>query len=102
MGNAMQKCRVRAIEYMLKTREGRIFFWQTLVEDCGIFQEDFALNASAYCLLAGQKIGKRLLAEAKAVDASAVFKAEQEYNELVEQVLRQNDTNSMETIYGRE
>ena len=41
------------------------------------------MNASVYCLNAKQEIGKRLLADAKAISPEQVFQAEQEYNELM-------------------
>ena len=70
---------------MLDSRTLRVFLWRLIVEDCKVFQEDFPTNASAYCLLAKQEIGKRLLADAKAIDPDAVFAAEREYMDLMEQ-----------------
>ena len=89
--NLNQRHRRRELEFLLSTVEGRVFLWRTLEEDCKLLQEDFALNASAYCLLAKQEIGKRLLAEAKEVDPSAVYRAEQEYRELMRRSLCDND-----------
>jgi hypothetical protein len=73
-----------AIEAMLSRSVTRIFLWRLIVEDCKVFEESYPMNASAYSLLAIQSIGKRLLADAKAVDAAAVFKAEQEYNQIMQ------------------
>lgn len=73
-----------SLKYMLSKPTTRIFLWRLIVEDCKVFEESFPMNASAYSLLAVQSVGKRLLADAKAVDAAAVFKAEQEYNQLMQ------------------
>lgn len=73
-----------SLESMLSHTTTRIFLWRLIVEDCKVFEESYPMNASAYSLLAVQSIGKRLLADAKAVDAAAVFKAEQEYNQLMQ------------------
>lgn len=72
------------LERILGDSALRIFLWRILVEDCKILQEDFPVNAQAYCLLAKQEIGKRLLADAKRVNAHAVLAAEKEYDELME------------------
>lgn len=72
-----------ALKVMLSTRELRIFLWSLVVNDCQLAQADFQFNATAYALLAVQRIGKRLLADAKAINPAAVFQAEQEYNELM-------------------
>ena len=72
------------IAKILGDRELRIFLWRLIVEDCRVFAEGFPVNAAAYCLLAKQEIGKRLLADAKVVDADAVLQAEKEYNALME------------------
>lgn len=74
-----------ALRKMLSDETLRIFLWRLIVEDCRVFQEDFTLNASAYCLLAKQEIGKRLLEDAKLRDPEAVFKAEREYRAMMEQ-----------------
>lgn len=63
----------------------RIFVWRLIVEDCKVFEETFPMNASAYVLLAKQEIGKRLLNDLKQTDPESVYKAEQEYNELMKQ-----------------
>lgn len=73
-----------ALEAMLSAPLTRVFLWRLIVEDCKVFTEGYPMNASAYSLLAVQSIGKRLLADAKAVDAKAVFQAEQEYNQLMQ------------------
>lgn len=79
---------------LLSDRDLRIFLWNLIVQDCRVFQPEFPMNASAYCLLAKQEIGKRLLADAKRINPSAVMLAEAEYNDLQEQtakyVLEQN------------
>ena len=75
-----------AIAKLLADRDLRILFWRIISEDCHVFQEDFPTSAQAYSLLAEQRIGKRLLADAKAVNAAAVFTAEAEYNEFMERV----------------
>lgn len=84
-----------SIAKLLSDRDLRIFLWNLIVQDCRVFQPDFPMNASAYCLLAKQEIGKRLLADAKRINPSAVLLAEAEYNELQEQterfVLNQNN-----------
>ena len=74
-----------ALKKMLGDEVLRVLLWRLIVEDCHVFQEDFPMNASAYSLLAEQKIGKRLLADAKHRDPEAVFRAEQEYIALMEQ-----------------
>lgn len=73
-----------SLESMLSHTTTRIFLWRLIVEDCKVFEESYPMNAAAYSLLAVQSIGKRLLADAKSVDAAAVFKAEQEYNQLMQ------------------
>ena len=92
-----------ALAAMLNSREQRIFLWSLIVNDCQTFGMDFQYNASAYALLAIQRIGKRLLADAKRINAAAVFRAEQEYNELMELNAEHHarQTNKMEgTEYG--
>jgi hypothetical protein len=74
-----------AIAKILADRDLRIFLWSLIEQDCRVFQPEFPMNASAYCLLAKQEIGKRLLADAKAVNPSAVMLAEAEFNDLQEQ-----------------
>jgi hypothetical protein len=73
-----------SIAVMLANPTTRLFFWRLIVEDCKVFEEGYPMNASAYSLLAVQSLGKRLLADAKAVDPKAVYEAEQEYNRLME------------------
>ena len=73
-----------ALAIMLENPATRVLLWRIIVEDCKVFEEGFALNASAYCLLAKQEIGKRLLADAKRVDPDLVAAAEKEYNSLME------------------
>ena len=73
-----------ALEEMLRSTNLRVLLWRIIVEDCKVFEESFPMNASAYCLLAKQEIGKRLLTDAKAVNFEAVQRAEQEYNDLME------------------
>lgn len=68
---------------MLAEPETRIFLWRLIAEDCHVFDTEFQHNATAYSLLAKQQIGKRLLADLKCIDASAVHKAEEEYDELL-------------------
>ena len=68
---------------MLSSPMTRIFLWRFIVEDCKVFTTDFALNASAYTLLAKQEIGKLLLADLKAIDPDMVFQAEKEYNAMI-------------------
>jgi hypothetical protein len=74
-----------AIAKILADRDLRIFLWSLIEQDCRVFQPEFPMNASAYCLLAKQEIGKRLLADAKSVNPSAVMLAEAEFNDLQEQ-----------------
>lgn len=76
-----------ALAKLLSDRDLRILFWRFIADDCHVFQEDYPTNAQAYSLLAEQRIGKRLLADAKRVNATAVFTAEAEYNEFMERVL---------------
>jgi hypothetical protein len=83
-----------SLRKLLADRDTRIFFWRLIVEDCKVFQEDYPVNATAYSLLAKQSVGKRILADAKRVDASAVFRAEAEYNEFMEQVARLEETST--------
>lgn len=64
---------------MLSSEATRIFFWRLIVEDCKVFVEDFPMNAAVYALCAKQEIGKRLLADAKALAPDQVYRAEQEY-----------------------
>lgn len=85
-----------ALAKLLSDRDLRILFWRIIVEDCRVFQEDFPTNASAYCLLAKQEIGKRILADAKAVDPDAVLAAEKEYNAFMEQVERAQELKQQE------
>ena len=72
-----------ALEVMLSNPATRVLLWRLIVEDCKVFVEEFPMNASVYCLNAKQEIGKRLLADAKAISPEQVFQAEQEYNELI-------------------
>lgn len=74
-----------AMAKILSDRDLRIFLWSIIKEDCRVFQADFPMNAQAYCLLAKQEIGKRLLEDAKQVNPSALLLAEAEYNDLQEQ-----------------
>lgn len=74
-----------ALEKLLSDRDLRIFLWSLIAEDCKVFQVDFPMNASAYCLLAKQEIGKRLLEDMKRTNPAAVLMAETEYNDLQEQ-----------------
>lgn len=85
-----------AMAKILADRDLRIFLWSIIDQDCHVFQPEFPMNAQAYCLLAKQEIGKRLLADAKAVNPSAVMLAETEYNELVEQTRRFVEMNQNE------
>jgi hypothetical protein len=73
-----------ALELMLSNSLTRVLLWRFIVEDCQVFMESFPMNASAYCLLAKQEIGKRLLADAKAVSVEMVHLAEREYAALME------------------
>lgn len=73
-----------SLEVMLSDPTTRVLLWRIIVEDCRVFDEDFPMNASVYCLNAKQEIGKRLLADAKRISPDLVFKAEQEYNELMQ------------------
>jgi hypothetical protein len=77
-----------AMSKILADKDLRIFLWSLVVQDCRVFQPEFPMNASAYCLLAKQEIGKRLLADAKAVNPTALILAEAEYSELQEQTAR--------------
>ena len=77
-----------AIAKILADRDLRIFLWSLIEQDCRVFQPEFPMNASAYCLLAKQEIGKRLLADAKAINPSAVMLAEAEFNDLQEQTAK--------------
>lgn len=82
-GSPSQVHYASALGKMLRDRELRVFLWRLLVEDCKLEEEYFPMNAAAYCLLAKQEIGKRLLHDAKAVDLKRVHQAEQEYQELL-------------------
>jgi hypothetical protein len=82
--NPSQQHYDNALREVLSKSSLRVLLWRIIVEDCKVFVEDFPMNASAYCLLAKQEIGKRLLADLKARDIEAVHKAEQEYNDLME------------------
>lgn len=77
-----------AMAKILSDRDLRIFLWSVIKEDCRVFQADFPMNAQAYCLLAKQEIGKRLLEDAKQVNPSALLLAEAEYNDLQEQTAK--------------
>lgn len=77
-----------SIAKLLSDRDLRIFLWNLIVQDCRVFQPEFPMNAQAYCLLAKQEIGKRLLADAKRINPQAVMLAEAEYNDLQEQTMR--------------
>jgi hypothetical protein len=81
-----------SLEKLLSDRDLRILFWRILTEECHVFQEDYPTNAQAYSLLAEQRIGKRLLADAKRVSPTAVLTAEAEYNEFMERVLKLAET----------
>lgn len=87
-----------ALRTILHDETLRIFLWRLIEEDCRVFQEGFPTNASAYCLLAKQEIGKRLLADAKMRDPEAVFKAEKEYQELMarDQAVKSTQDNLIE------
>lgn len=76
----------------------RILLWRLVVEDCKVFQEGFPMNAGAYALLALQDVGKRLLADMKALDPLAVYQAEQDYNALLKQ--SEAESNQEEELYG--
>lgn len=80
-----------ALVAMLNNPLTRVFLWRIIVEDCKVFEEGFPMNAAAYCLLAKQEIGKRLLADAKRVNPEALLRAEQEYNDLMELTLQVNN-----------
>jgi hypothetical protein len=71
------------IRVMLNSSVTRIFLWRLIVEDCKVFEADFAMNASAYALLAKQEIGKRLLEDMKRVSPELTFQAEAEYNAMM-------------------
>lgn len=71
------------IRVMLNSSVTRIFLWRLIVEDCKVFEADFAMNASAYALLAKQEIGKRLLEDMKRVSPELTFQAETEYNAMM-------------------
>lgn len=88
-----------AVAKILADRDLRIFLWSLIAEDCRVFQPEFPMNASAYCLLAKQEIGKRLLEDAKKVNPSAVLLAETEYNELQEQTKQFVELNTNEGDY---
>ena len=72
-----------SLEVMLNNPATRVLLWRIIVEDCKVFEESFPMNAQAYCLLAKQEIGKRLLADAKNISPELLFQAEQEYRELM-------------------
>lgn len=86
MENINHKQYETALSKMLSDRDLRVLFWRVICDKCHVFQEDFPMNAQAYSLLAEQRIGKQLLADAKRVNAAAVFTAEAEYNEFMERV----------------
>jgi len=67
---------------MLGSPVTRIFLWRLIVEDCHVFDVDFAFNASAYALLAKQSIGKRLLEDMKEISPELTLQAEMEYRTL--------------------
>ena len=73
------------IRVMLNSSVTRIFLWRLIVEDCKVFEADFAMNASAYALLAKQEIGKRLLEDMKRISPELTFQAETEYNAMMAQ-----------------
>lgn len=81
---------INSLEIMLNNPALRVFLWRLIVEDCKVFDEGFPMNVQAYCLLAKQDIGKRLLADAKAVSLDLIFQAEKEYKELMELNAKQN------------
>jgi hypothetical protein len=85
---------------MLGDEDLRVFLWRLIVEDCRVFQEDFPTNASAYSLLAKQEIGKRILADAKLRNPEAVFRAEQEYNDLMARDRKVKEEKASETLEG--
>ena len=91
----------RELRRMLAEPETRIFLWRLIAEDCRVFVTDFQHNATAYSLLAVQRLGKILLEDMKRIDASAVYQAEQEYCDLKrrsdEQKQRENKEDG--TIY---
>ncbi len=72
-----------SLQKVLSDRDLRILFWRLITEDCKVFQEDFPINAQAYTLLAVQTVGKRILADLKAVDPVKVMEMEQEYNDFM-------------------
>lgn len=95
-------CHREAVRKILADRDLRIFLWSLIAVDCKVFQAEFPMNASAYCLLAKQEIGKRLLEDAKVVNPSALLLAEAEFNDLTEQTKRfvEAHLNEGEEIYG--
>ena len=89
------------IRTMLGNPVTRVFLWRFIVEDCHVFDTDAPLNASAYALLAKQSIGKRLLADMKAISPELTFQAEKEYNDLFRQT-QTNYSQEGDTDNGRE
>lgn len=74
-----------AMEKLLGDPDLRVFLWGLIAADCHVFETAFPLNAGAYCLLAKQEVGKRLLADIKAVDAEKMLLAEREYWEMLKE-----------------
>jgi hypothetical protein len=91
MININQKHYDEELRQILSTTTTRIFFWRIITEDCRLFEDGYQHNATAYSLLARQEIGKHLLNDAKRISPENVFKAEQEYNALMEQYKKQNE-----------
>ena len=93
-----QKHYDEALRKILSDSTLRVFLWRVIVEDCKVFQEDFPTSDQAYCLLAKQEIGKRLLFDAKLRNPEAVFQAEKEYQDMMNQDQIRKDDDPLEEI----
>ena len=61
----------------------RVLMWHLIAEDCEVFNASFSTNATAYCQLAKQEIGKRYLERLKVESLKAAHEAEAEYEQLL-------------------
>lgn len=108
MKDLIQETRERALRKALNDEDLRIFLWDWVFRVCGVFDREYAHNATAYSQLARQQLGKILLAELKYVDPRLTFQAETEYenlraraaDKLAERRERQEDENLRRMLDG--
>lgn len=73
----------RELKFMLDNELSAVFLVRMIYESCHVFDVGFSTNASAYCLLAKQEIGKQLMNTLKQIDIEKFNKAEKTYLKIV-------------------